>query len=386
MTVSSAALAFDVGSGGLLEATLADALDQGVRDSTARFGATISAVDRVRVVTMARRFDAMLVDHPDVKARVQRRMQARADAAKKSGKRSDAFDATAGLFLARELEHRYSEILREPHPRPDAFELFSIDTSVPVGARTHTVSRSHGAGEVAVVREGQALPTVRTSRVEESFPVRHYATSVNFDIFELASADFANWPAMAEDLRLARDKIMEFANRMTWYGSSTHGMYGVTNYPWLGKAISSVNPNSASTDAQLAELFRLGNWSQNTSQEVYAPDGCVMATRLRNHFATTRLGSVNDTTILEFFLKQHGTIKEVSSSPFLQGAGPGSTDGILFYRRDRLGINNVIVQPFTTLPTERSGFDQRTIAYMSHGGVIMRDVGNNLLAWMTPPA
>lgn len=379
-------LVLDAASGGLFDATLADSLDSGIRSAVASYGASIGAVDKARLVATAAKFDAMVRQNADLADRVKRRMDARRADAKARGQRTDAFDATAGLFLARELEYRYAELLREPHPRPDAFELFPIDTSVPVGARTHTVVRAYDSGEVKVVRTGEDIPTVSQSRQEEQFPVRHYATSIAIDIFELASADFANWPIYAEKLRVARDKILEFGNRATWYGLESHGLYGITNYPWLAKAVSAVDFGSASADAQLTELRRLGNWSKLNSQAVFAPNACVMSPRMREHFAGTRLTSVNDTTILEFFLRHHATIDTVEESPFLQGVGPGSTDGILFYRRDRLGISNVVVQPFTTLPIERQGFDQRTIAYMSHGGVVMRDVGNNLLAWVTPPS
>lgn len=389
MTVHKSFISLDPGTRERLfriDASKAGRVDDGIKSATSRYGESITAVDSARCAQMGQRFDSLLKDETDLRLKTEKRLQARIDAKEKRGERRDSFDATAGLFLARELEHRYTEVLREPLPKLDAFDRFFVDTTVQPGAKTHTARRLYGAGEVKVIRGGsEDLGTVKLNQVEEQFPVRHYGIGLEIDIFELASSNFANFALYAEELRTARDLTMRFANRATWHGIPDAGVYGVLNYPWLAKSVSSVNPNTATGDEEYSELMRLGNYAANASYEVFAPDAVIMSTRLYNHFAAKRLGSVNDTKVLQDFLANHPTITEAYSSPYLQGVGPGGTDGILFYRRDRLGISNVIVQPFTTLPIERRGFVQQTACYMSHGGVIMRDAGHNLLTWMTAP-
>ncbi len=374
MTITSMWL--DVGQGGLRLDDQSAAKFQGLVDQAiSRHGATLTAVDRERLRTFARKFDSLREEAPSGKA------FARYDSAK--AERKDAVDATAGLFLARDLDHRYAEVLREPRPQPNAFRLFPIDSTVPVGARTHTVRRLYGHGEVTVYRAGVNVPTVTLSQAEEQFPVRHYVTSFLVDIFELASSDFAGFPLIAELLRLARDQVEAFANLAGWKGITTAGVYGIFNYPWLAKKISTIAfDGTAATADVIAELTAIASYPVVNSKSTFGPDTMVVSPRVRAFLFNTPRSTTTDTSIGKWFIDNHAQIKAIEEAWELQGAGPGGTDGILVYRRDRLGITNVLPQPFTLLPAQKEGFSELTLCYMSHGGVIMRDVGNNLLAWV----
>lgn len=299
--------------------------------------------------------------------------------------RGDSFSASAGLHMARQLEHIYAEVLREPFPLLNAWTLFPLDLTVPPGARTHTVRRVYQDGEAAVYRGGQSpIPRVGVSQQEEQFPVRHYVTSFVYSLFEQLSSQFANTALVSELLRTARDVLMEFANDKTWNGDSTNGIYGVLNYPWLPKkVVATAFDGSAAADDVLAELNDLANFPQEQSRSTFKPDTLVVSPRVRNFLMNTPRSATTDTTIGEFWLRTNSLgIKSIEEAWELQGVGPSSTDGVLFYRRDRLGIANVLPQPFTTLPVQSMGFEDTTFAYMSHGGVIMRDVGNNILGWV----
>ena len=379
----------DVGQGGArFDDATANRVTSLVDRAIARHGARMDAVDRDRLQAFARKFDSLRAELQANAGHTQPvGAFARADsglaAQRADSARKDAVDATAGLFLARDLEHRYADILREPRPVQNAFRLFPIDTTVPVGARTHTVRRVYGHGEVAVHRKGQSVPTITMSQGEEQFPVRHYATSFAFDIFELATSDFASFPLVAEAIRVARDLVEEFANRATWHGITNAGVYGIFNYPWLAKKGSAVAfDGTASASDVIAELVAIADYPVNTSKATFAPDTMVVSPRVRNYLFGTPRSTTTDTSIGKWFTDNHARIKVIEEAWELQGSGPGGTDGILVYRRDRLGIANVVPQAFTLLPTQRDGFDELTLAYMSHGGVIMRDVGNNLLAWV----
>jgi hypothetical protein len=307
------------------------------------------------------------------------------DDLKKSGKRADAFNGSAGFHMARQLEHIYAEVLREPFPLQNAFTLFPVDSTVPPGARTHTVRRLYQDGEATVYRGGnKGIPRVGVSQQEEQFPVRHYVTAFAYTLFDQLASNFANTAYVSELLRVARDVVMELANRKTWYGDPENGLYGVLNYPWLAKrAVSTPFDGTADADDVIAALNTLANSPVENSKATYRPDTFATSMRIRNYLMNTRMGTVNDTTIGEFWLRTNSLgIKAIEEAWELQGVGPGGTDGGLFYRRDRRGIANVIPQPFTTLPVQSLGFEDTTFCYMSHGGVIMRDVGNNILGWL----
>lgn len=348
------------------------------------------AMASARLAQHAARFDSIVKEmktaNPEIAFRIDSALKT---AAKAANLREDAFSASAGLHMARQLEHVYAEVLREAYPMQNAFTLFPIDSSVPAGARTHTVRRVYQDGDAAVYRGGQSpIPRVGVSQQEEQFPVRHYVTSFVYSLFEQLSSAFANSGLVSELLRAARDIIQEFANQKTWYGDDTNGIYGVLNYPWLPKKVVAVAfDGSADPDDVIAELNALANFPQENSKATYRPTALVVSTRVYNYLMNTPRGSVNDTTIGEFWLRTNSCgIKSIEQAWELQGVGPGGTDGVLFYRADRLGISNVIPQGFTTLPVQTLGFEDTTFAYMSHGGVIMRDVGNNILGWVDAEA
>ena len=99
----------------------------------AKYGDRIDAIDRYRAEMHAERFVG--------------------------DERNDAADAKQGFHFARELEHKYAEVLMEPRPLQNALRLFPIDTSVPPGAKFHTIHRIFGDGEVKVYR-GSSVPAI----------------------------------------------------------------------------------------------------------------------------------------------------------------------------------------------------------------------------------
>lgn len=294
--------------------------------------------------------------------------------------------ASDGYHLARQLEYIHAEVMRTPKPRMTGLELFPIFGGVAPGARTHTVRRINDAGEATVFRGGNmGIPRVGLTQQEEEFPVRHYVSSYAYDVFEESSSNYARTSLLTEKATTSRDVISRLMNKMTWFGSETHGIYGVLNYPWLSKKVGAV-PFTAATDAQdmLDELNALANFPAEQSDDVFSPDMMVMPSAIYHVISQKRLSVSPDgsaITVLKFFLENSPFIKRIEIAPELRGAGPGGTHGILVCRSDAYGVQNVIVQGPTPLPVQTQAFESVIYMYASHGGVIMRDVGNNALLW-----
>lgn len=290
-----------------------------------------------------------------------------------------------GFHLKTELEHIYREVLRETPTPNNALTMIPIDRSVPPGATGHRVQRFYSAGEAAVYRAGVEIPRVNLARQTELFPVRHYVTSFVINLFERLSAGFANSNMIAELFRTARDVINEFLNLATWFGLENEGIYGVLSYPWLPKALSPITWDGATPLAELAELNRLVNYPRITHKATVAPDTVITSPRLRSHLHQTPMSADNSKTIAEVFLANQPLISAIDEAWELQDTGPSDTDAILIWKKDRRGFQNVIPQGFAALPAQTVGFDDTTFAYMSHGGVILRDPIGALLAWAIVP-
>jgi hypothetical protein len=297
--------------------------------------------------------------------------------------RRDGVDPSVGIATARELEYVYSEILREQMPARNALQYIPVDTSVPLGARTYTIRRIYAAGRPAVHRAGQPVPTVSVGKDEHTQRVQHYVLGDQYDIFEVQAGDVAAISRVAEGLRAMRDIMADFANQATWFGIESAGIYGAVTYPWVPKYVEATPFSPAATaDDMLQALNRIARYPSNTHRDVGAPNVMFMSHRIRNIIQDRRFTDGSGDTVLSAFLKSTNITQVIGVEEFAQ-TGFGGSDIIFVTRLDRLGVANVIPQGFTPLPLFERGFDREQVAYMAHGGVLMRDPIHSLVAYVS---
>lgn len=299
------------------------------------------------------------------------------------GYRQDA----EGISFARDLESVRKTLTDEKYAVPNGLSLFPIDTSTPVGARTFTRRRGYEHGRAGIYRGAGPVPRVGVSSAEESFPVRHVVDGFDLDLFEAQSSEFAGSAALSRLGRAARNAIAQEINRLIWYGNDAAGLRGVLNYPYLPKVAASVAfDGSAAADDVIAELNRWANYPTSQSSAVFAPTRCVTSPRVRDWLMTKPRSASTDTSIGEYFTGRNAYIKAIDAAWECQGVGPGGTDAILFYRDTVESVAVNLIGGFSMLPTQRAGFVDTVHCYQSFGGVVMEDVGNNVLVWVTPPS
>jgi hypothetical protein len=302
-------------------------------------------------------------------------------------KRQDsAYAQSSGLTLARELEHIYSEVMRNDYPDNNALALFPIDRSVPAGAKTHTVKRVDVQGRAKVHRgKGDDLPTVSLNADEESFPVLYYTIAVEWDHFDEMAAGFAGANLLDESLTGARDIMLEFWNEKTWNGDEENGLYGVLNYPYINKYVMGgvVFEHGGDATAMLSALQRLVDYpgELNKGKGILRPNQVVVSVRLKQIIEGTFFAGTEGPTVLSRFEASKGV--KVVAAWEMQGTGPGGTDQILVYKAgDTRSIANVTPMGFTQLPTQGAdGFDYRIPCFMAHGGIIMRKALMNVIGY-----
>jgi hypothetical protein len=294
--------------------------------------------------------------------------------------------------LARDLNYRRKKVLEESHALPGSFSMFRMDPDQPPpGARTHSARYELSHGEATLYRGGgmSRIPVVGGSMIEDTFKLWPLVTSFNEDFFEAQSQQYAGYDARGRDVRTARRVLEEFANRINLFGDDAGGLYGALNYPRLAKRVSGTafNGSESPTDV-LAALFSAANYPSEASQELFKPNRMAASPRVLDYLSQTRLGSVNDTTILGFFLesqKRTGGPSKCESmwelkEPNVPGAGAASgVDGIFFWNDDPLAVSIVNPQGIMMLPPFRMGFSTTTVVAMVVGGVTMHRPGNNLL-------
>ena len=297
----------------------------------------------------------------------------------------DSMGYSNGLHMARQLEHVYEDILTEDFPENNALDLFDIDDSVSPGARTHTVRRISQQGSARVYRGNSTeVPRVAVSQDQQEFPVRHYVTSFEIDIFEQLSSDYANSNLRQHLREGSKETLLEFWNNMSWHGSSQHGIYGIFNYPWTPRMVFPVKASPSSDAGEfLFYLDKAASFAHEESKQVYSPDYAVTSKRVHRYLSRTRLPGYDDgTKIKEDFLDGNEEIEDIGVAHECRGAGPGGTDIMFFFRRTRRSVANVLVQAPQMLPLQKVGFADKVPLYMSHGGIIERDVLNCLIVFI----
>lgn len=320
-----------------------------------------------------------------------RNLQARADA---EGRRFDAQSFIAGGVggFPRDFDFIRTKIWEEEVQPLSAYSAFPMDTSVPLGARTHTARRELGAGTAAIYRGGSEIPRATIGFVEEQFGVIFIVCAVGQNMFETLTLDFANIQAYEKGLRRAKRLVDERANDVAMFGDASSKVYGILKYPSLPKKVLPLAFSDAGTPdypAQVRQLQDLGNEPAILSGTRFKPNRLAISPALNGYLSTRQHSSnATDTTMLEYYVRTNTLgITEALEMPELSGIGPNGEDGILFWRDDADTVQNVVLQPTTTLPVFQSGpLDQLTVVYTAVGGMVCGNVGNCVLGYATVDA
>ena len=313
--------------------------------------------------------------------------QARADAL---GVRLDASFIAGGVGgFPRDFEFIRTKVWEEALQPLSALTMFPIDSSVPLGARTHTARREIGGGTAAIHRGGTEIPRATIGFVEQQFGVVYVVSSVGTNFFEQLTTDFANIQAYEKGLKRAKRLVEERVNDIFLFGDTASQVYGVLKYPDLPKKVlplAFTDAGSPDYRAQIRQLQDLGNEPVIQSGTRFAPNRVAISPEL-NAFLSTRKHETSggtDTTMLEYWLRTNTLgITKVDVMPELSNIGPAAAPhGVLYWRDDSDTVQLELIQPPTTLPVYQSSpLDQETVVYAALGGAVMGDVGNCILGY-----
>lgn len=300
----------------------------------------------------------------------------------------DAISGTAAIALARQLEFTHNRVLSTVYEDLNG-DLIPTDSSVPAGARTHTIARESSSGKAEWFKgNSRNLGHVSTEIEEQEFKIWAAVTKVDMNFFDDMSARFAGIPLESRLRRAAERVLMEFKNEKIFAGDSAQGVPGMFNAPYCMKGVSGVTfgPGGGTATAQLAELHRLANQQAQATKSKFKPTAAAMDTRYIDYFSNTLLDTANGSnrSILECFVTDNRYISQVIEIQECAGAGVGGTDIMLFFRPGDADSAHVVVpQGFTLLPMQKDGFDWYMPAFMLYGGVNQYNPLNNYVVYAT---
>lgn len=303
--------------------------------------------------------------------------------------RSDAFDATAGLFQPRDLAHKMRTVLEERLPPLNGREVFPVNTEVPPGSKSFEQSRFYGTGQAVVYRggPGQDIPDVGLSQASFDSPVLYMVSAASLDILEEMSANRTGLDVNARKMQRARLAIMELQNKWTWEGASAFGLTGLLNHPYIDRGVSQVNYATGSASDILADLYYWADYAHTVSGQAFRADTLIISNALHNLLTGTLVPDTDGSNVIEMLLRHKPHIRRVVAVRELDDKGGDGVHVLTFTRQgagsaDRSAEIISVMEPFM-LPAERGALASKMYMLAGFGGLNALEVGNMINVYVS---
>lgn len=307
-------------------------------------------------------------------------------------------DANESAFFARELESIKARTYDILYPEYKATRLLPVSTEAGSGAESIVYRQYDSVGLMKVIADyADDLPRSDVKGKEFTSPVRSLGGSYGYSLQEVRAANQANKPLTTRKAEAVRRAYEQAVNRIAWKarpGDSVNGgltslLYNpnititsapagatTTNTKWVDPTPA----NEKNAEEILKDMNDIVNTVIDLTKGIEVPDTMIMPVRHYTKVSTTRLASGTDTTILQYFLNNNPTIKNVEWVNELKDVSPlpstpsnPSSSGSLLavYRNDPSKITLELPQIFEMLPVQERGLEFIIPAHARIGGVII---------------
>lgn len=306
--------------------------------------------------------------------------------------RNDAAFQAGPAAFARDFDFIHQEILEEARPQLNAMRLFPDDASVPLGWPRHVVRRSVVSGRARWHHMGDSFPIAKAGYLEETFNTGFVVCAVQQSYFEgltLGVSGLQTYRIEADGCLRALD---EFLNEVAWYGDKAKNIYGVLTYPGMATMTLGTALVAASTGPTIVNALHTAlSYPITRSNGVFRPNVIVTSPEVDRFLSMQAFDSSGGiVSVKEYLMKGLPGVRwevahEVSAAEMTaHGVGnPAGYHGILAYYDDRRSVAHVLPQTPTFLPIWRSSpIDELHVAFASTGGIVQRDLGNQILIFV----
>ena len=273
---------------------------------------------------------------------------------------------------ARVFERKYASIVYQDLI-PISFEAGEYATSI----ETHytdgvTLGKFIGAA-------GDDLPYARVNSGRDQIPVAYAGIGFEYTMEELRQASFLNRPLDVMQANLARRGYEEHAQTVAFNGDSVRGLEGLLNHSAVSSSASASTLTAALAggtpgDSAAALINEPINAVIDASKGVEIPDTVLMPIDHLNRLASTRLGTVNDTTILDYVRTKNASTAR-TGRPINIRSLPQLTSSMVVYSSNPDVMVMHIPLPLRFLPPQFLGLKVRVPGEYKLSGLEMRYPG-----------
>lgn len=294
-------------------------------------------------------------------------------------------DAAESAFTQRALTFIATEVFPTLIPPLKARQFIPTVVKGNPGAETYVWRKPTRTGIARLHAQGGALDSPVVGLTMEEVPQHLYTVSVQlkYNYFELLAVGMAlenGQPVdlVGEKLKAALEAIEKKLDLIAAFGTGTQpssfsveidadvGLTGLLN-----SSLSSVytTPQGAygsktwalkTADEVLADLFGIVAYQRSSTYEVHGGDTLVVPVSEFNAISGRRLSDVSGETILSFFVRTQREAKQpIDVFPwyYLSGAGLGSSDMGVLFKRDPRMLEHVLTMDASPLEPTKAGLE-----------------------------
>ncbi len=303
------------------------------------------------------------------------------------------FDAAESVFVERALLFVETETYNTLIPPLEARKYVPTDNKTPPGAKFTSYKQYTRTGIARLITErGADLPNAGIFVKEFFHQFYPVGAAYEYDYLDLLAAAMSaenGGPPLNLDLELslaAREGIEKKLDLIGAVGSGAStfsldtefdvGMLGLLNQPSatiyaVANGFSGFTAWSTKTpDEIIADLTGIVAAQIAATYKVFTPDTILLPITQYETIGGRSMGDGRSDTILSYFTRTNKHIKEVDSWMYLSGAGSGSTDRMVCYKKDPRMVRHMISMEFTQLPPQLEDMTYRVACLAKTAGVI----------------
>jgi hypothetical protein len=199
--------------------------------------------------------------------------------------------------------------------------------------------------------------------VENTVKPHDIGDSYGYSIQEIRRAQMADFPLETRRADAARRAIEDKINTIAFSGDSATGLTGFIQYPGtteftLTSGTGGYTWATKTGDEILADMNGMVYAVLSATNGVEQPDTMLLPLASYNLIKTKRLGTYNDTTVLEYFLKTNQYIKRIEWLVELATGSDTTGTRAIVFKNDAEHLQLILPVPF-----EQFDYDKNGLAY-----------------------
>lgn len=289
-------------------------------------------------------------------------------------------DAGESAFFTRELEFVKTRSFDTKYKQLKAMNgLLPISTEAGNGMTEITYRKFSMVGFAKIIADyAHDFPRVDVYGEEATVKIKGIGDSYGYSIKEIRSSRQTGKRLDQRRADTARRAIEEKIDAIAWAGSTVDGLQGFINYPGITEytvpADGTGNSKLWSTktpDQIVRDISKLIAAVVSTTNGIEQPDTLLLDLTHWQQLATTRMGSANDTTILEFVMKTNPYLKKIDWLNELATAGANGVARMICYSNDKEHVTLEIPQAFEAFDPVQKGMEFEIPCHAETAGVIV---------------